>query len=72
MKKEWLFFCVFFISVICPSVSRSQIIVKFTCTAVNNTVATPFSVNPDQLITAGDSLENNSSYTIVSSVKLSG
>ena len=70
MKKEWLFFCVFCIPVIYTSVSTSQCIVTFTSTVANNTIATHLSIHSDRLTNADNSLENNSSYTIVPSLKL--
>ncbi|MES1221346.1 MAG: DUF6807 family protein, partial [Bacteroidota bacterium] len=55
MKKEWLFFCVLIVTILCPFVSTSQLIAQFTFAAANSTIATPVSIDLDQLTAADDS-----------------
>ena len=48
MKKEWLFFCVFFSANLSPAISHARLIAKFSFIAVNNTITTRINIDPDR------------------------
>ena len=54
MKKKWLFFCVFFIAVVCPTLLGSQLHSKCTISTTNNTVVVSANTDHNQLNTAHD------------------
>jgi len=53
MKKEWLFFCVFFSVSLSPASLHALLIACYGFPVVNNNIGIPANSYPNQLIVAG-------------------